>query len=64
LPNSRSPSDQSQSTVTPAPSSSKQQCHAHRNLIRATLAMMSIGMAYMLIAMQFGTASMPGMPGM
>jgi Domain of unknown function (DUF5134) len=38
--------------------------NTHRNLIRATLAMMSMGMAYMLIAMQFGTASMPGMPGM
>jgi Domain of unknown function (DUF5134) len=38
--------------------------NAHRNLIRATLAMMSIGMAYMLIAMQLGPASMSGMPGM
>jgi hypothetical protein len=50
----------------PHPGSPHQLHHgnAHRNLIRATLAMMSIGMAYMLIAMQFGTASMPGMPGM
>ena len=34
---------------------------SHHAVIRATLAVMSLGMAYMLIAMQFGTASMPGM---
>jgi hypothetical protein len=36
---------------------------SHHAVIRATLTVMSMGMAYMLIAMQFGTASMPGMPG-
>jgi hypothetical protein len=37
---------------------------SHPTVIRATLAVMSMGMAYMLIAMQFGTAPMTGMPGM
>lgn len=36
---------------------------SHRVLVCATLAVMSMGMAYMLIAMQFGTAPMTGMPG-
>jgi hypothetical protein len=48
----------------PGPPTHPHHGNTHRNLIRATLAMMSMGMAYMLIAMQFGTASMPGMPGM
>jgi Domain of unknown function (DUF5134) len=46
---------------------SRHQLHrgsSHQTVIRATLAVMSMGMAYMLIAMQFGTALMPGMPGM
>lgn len=36
----------------------------HETLIRATLAVTSMGMAYMLIAMQFGTTPMTSMPGM
>jgi hypothetical protein len=37
---------------------------AHRAVIRATLAVMSLGMAGMLIVMQFGMATMPGMQSM
>ncbi|MBW0009694.1 MAG: DUF5134 domain-containing protein [Pseudonocardiales bacterium] len=36
---------------------------AHRAVIRATFALMSGGLAYMLITMQFAMATMPGVPG-
>jgi hypothetical protein len=70
----------SAATAPVAPTAAHDQPHhahqdnaAHRTVIRATLTLMSVGMAYMLIAMQFGIAtmpdgpgvpSMPGMPGM
>jgi hypothetical protein len=37
---------------------------SHRTITRAALALMSVGMAYMLIIMQFGVATTPGMRGM
>ncbi|NMH97550.1 DUF5134 domain-containing protein [Pseudonocardia acidicola] len=36
----------------------------HATWIRVTLALMALGMAYMLLAMQFGMGAMAGMPGM
>lgn len=38
--------------------------HGARLLICSTLTLMALGMAYMLIAMQFGLQTMPSMPGM
>lgn len=37
---------------------------AHRSVISITLALMALGMAYMLVAMQFGMSVMGSMPGM
>jgi hypothetical protein len=72
-----SPSDRPVSAATartPTGSAGKQSHRAsrhhpdrgssHHTVIRGTLTVMSMGMAYMLIAMQFGMAPMPGMPGM
>lgn len=52
-----------EASLHPVPGRDRHHSRAHRTAIRFTLALMSLGMAYMLLAMQLGMATMPAMAG-
>ena len=58
-PGQRTPTGSAGKSAQPASHHPLHHGSSHHAVIRATLAVMSMGMAYMLIAMQFGMASMP-----
>jgi hypothetical protein len=62
-PAARQPNQDLAAHSTPAPHPpAHNHSHGARVVICTTLALMSLGMVYMLIAMQFGMPPMPGMP--